>query len=211
MFGAQGENSLTFCTAIRSLVWDPEFGQGADPASGAGARKGSGLIDRSDLTVKMFGAARMFSMARFFIIGLVLIPVLPGCKANTGYAEIPVPDRKMNLKGLEAVSTRYLNEHPKEFYAFSRILTDADDALGKDKRMTRGGVVRWIRDRIKREGFDEEMPVYRFLMTVYLQGWEESDFTLVGDDDREYLYDLISAVMGGMHLCETCSTRHEPE
>jgi len=114
----------------------------------------------------------------------------------------------MNLKGLEAVSIQYLNNHPKEFYAFSRILTEADDALGKHERITRGAVMRWIRNQLKQEGYDEGMPVYRLLKSVYLQGWEGSDFTLVGEDDREYLYDLISAVMGGMHLCETCSTAH---
>lgn len=114
----------------------------------------------------------------------------------------------MNLKGLEAVSIQYLNDHPKEFYTFSRILTEADDALGKHERVTRGEVMRWIRDRMKQEGYNDEMPVYRLLKSVYLQGWEGSDLTFVEDDDREYLYDLISAVMGGMHLCETCSTAH---
>jgi hypothetical protein len=133
---------------------------------------------------------------------------MPGCRAATGYAEIPASDRRMNLKGLEAVSIQYLNNHPKEFYAFSRILTEADDALGKHERITRGAVMRWIRNQLKQEGYDEGMPVYRLLKSVYLQGWEGSDFTLVGEDDREYLYDLISAVMGGMHLCETCSTAH---
>jgi hypothetical protein len=114
----------------------------------------------------------------------------------------------MNLKGLEAVSIQYLNAHPEEFYAFSRILTQADDALGKHGRMTRGAVMRWIRHRIKQESYDETMPVYQFLKSVYLQGWEGSDFILVDEDDREYLYDLIGAVMGGMHLCTTCSTAH---
>jgi len=110
------------------------------------------------------------------------------------------------MKGLETVSIQYLNEHPGEFYAFSRILTEADDALGKNARITRGAVMRWIRDRMRAEGYDGPMPVYRLLKSVYLQGWDGSDFTWVDDDDREYLYDLIGAVMGGMHLCETCST-----
>lgn len=145
-----------------------------------------------------------------FVLIAAYIVVLTGCRAQTGYAEIPLQDRRMNLKGLEAVAIRYLNDHPGEFYTFSRILTEADDALGKHARVTRGAVMRWIRKRIKQEGYGKEMPVYRLLKRVYLQGWEGSDFTLVGDDDREYLYDLISAVMGGMHLCTTCSTRHEP-
>jgi hypothetical protein len=144
-------------------------------------------------------------------LAAALVFFMAGCRAQTGYAEIPVSDRRTNMKGLEAVSIQYLNSHPKEFYTFSRILTEADDALGKHARITRGAVMRWIRSRIKQEGYGEGMPVYRLLKTVYLQGWEGSVFTLVDDDDREYLYDLISAVMGGMHLCETCSTRHEAE
>jgi len=131
---------------------------------------------------------------------------LSGCRAHTGYAGLSNEERRMNLKGLEAVSIQYLNEHPRDFYAFSRILTEADDALGKHNWITRGAVMRWIRNKMKQEGYDERMPVYRLLKSVYLQGWDGSDFTLVDDDDREYLYDLIGAVMGGMHLCETCST-----
>jgi hypothetical protein len=114
----------------------------------------------------------------------------------------------MNLKGLEAVSIQYLNAHPEEFYAFSRILTEADNALGTHGRITRGAVMRWIRNRIKQEAYDEEMPVYRLLKSVYLHGWEGAEFIFVDEDDREYLYDLIGAVMGGMHLCTTCSTAH---
>ena len=144
----------------------------------------------------------------FFILAAAFIILLPGCRSGTGYADIPVPDRRMNLKGLEAVSIQHLNSHPDEFYAFSRILTDADEALGKQGRITRGAVMRWIRNRIRQEAYDETMPVYRLLKSVYLQGWEGSNLTVVDEDDREYLYDLISAVMGGMHLCTTCSTAH---
>ncbi|MBI3811673.1 MAG: hypothetical protein HY283_05655 [Nitrospirae bacterium] len=142
----------------------------------------------------------------FFVLAAVFIFFLSGCRAGTGYAEIPVPDRRMNLKGLEAVSIQYLDAHPEEFYAFSRILTDADNALGKHGHITRGAVVRWIRNRIRQEAYDETMPVYRLLKSVYLRDWDGSEFTFVDDDDREYLYDLIGAVMGGMHLCTTCST-----
>ena len=138
-------------------------------------------------------------------IGGFLLP-LAGCAAGSGYDEITIPDRRMNLRGLEAVSIQYLNEHPKEFHAFSRILTAADDALGKHDTFSRGTVMRWIHRELTREGFDESMPVYRFLLTVYLEGWEGAYLTRVDESDREFLFDLISSVMGGMHLCTTCST-----
>lgn len=57
---------------------------------------------------------------------------------------------------------------------------------------------------------DIRMPVYQFIHTVYLSGWEESTLDTIDLSEREYLYDLISAVMGGMHLCTTCSTAREP-
>jgi hypothetical protein len=129
-----------------------------------------------------------------------------GCAVGTEYAGISISDRRMNLRGLEAVSTQYLNHHPAEFHTFSRILSAADDALGSHEILTRGSVMRWIRHQVQRAGYDDLMAVYRFLKTVYLEGWEGAYFTRVDDSDREYLYDLISAVMGGMHLCTTCST-----
>ncbi len=116
----------------------------------------------------------------------------------------------MNLSGLTAESTRYLNEHPGDFYKFHRILTAADAAMGSHERMTRAGVMRWIHRIAAQEGFDERMPVYLFLRTVYLAGWEGSYLNAIDLSEREYLCDLISAVMGGMHLCETCSTSHDP-
>ncbi len=131
---------------------------------------------------------------------------LVSCAADLDYTRIPVPDRRLNLSGLTAISTHYLNEHPGEFYTFHRILTAADDALGRDAVRTRAGVVRWLDRAIRAEGYDERMPVYLFLRTVYLNGWERSWFGWVDGSDREYLYDLVSAVMGGMHLCTTCST-----
>jgi hypothetical protein len=166
------------------------------------------LIDQGNSQIENGFRYEPFRWPAFFVFAAAFVFFMPGCRAQTGYAEIPVSDRRMNLKGLEAVSTQYLNAHPKEFYAFSRILTEANDALGEHERITRGEVMRWLRNRIKQEGYDEGMPVYRLLKSVYLQGWEGSDLTLVDDDDREYLYDLISAVMGGMHLCTTCSTAH---
>jgi len=69
-----------------------------------------------------------------------------------------------------------------------------------------GQVIAWIRDALRREGYDETMPVYLFLQSVYLKGWEGSYLNWVDEGEREYLYDLIVAVMGGMHRCSTCST-----
>jgi hypothetical protein len=166
------------------------------------------LIDKDDSLIEVAYRYESFRWPVCFVLAAAFIFLLPGCRAGTGYAEIPIQDRRMNLKGLEAVSIQYLNAHPEEFYAFSRILTEADNALGTHGRITRGAVMRWIRNRIKQEAYDEEMPVYRLLKSVYLHGWEGAEFIFVDEDDREYLYDLIGAVMGGMHLCTTCSTAH---
>ena len=149
---------------------------------------------------------RLFTHPVYIVLIGGFMLALAGCAAGTGYDEITVSDRRMNLRGLEAVSIQYLNEHPKEFHAFSRILTAADDALGKHETFSRGTVMRWISRELTHEGFDESMPVYRFLKTVYLEGWEGAYLTRVDGSDREFLFDLISSVMGGMHLCTTCST-----
>lgn len=114
----------------------------------------------------------------------------------------------MNLLGLEAVATKYLDGHPDDFYKFARILTEADEALEKHGTVTHGQAMAWIRDRLKREGYEESMPVYLFLREVYLRGWEGAYLSWVDEGEREYLYDLIAAVMGGMHRCSTCSTAH---
>lgn len=135
--------------------------------------------------------------------------LLVSCAADVDYTRIPIPDRRLNLSGLTAISTHYLNEHPGDFYTFHRILTAADDALGRDAVRTRAGVMRWLDRAIRAEGYDDRMPVYLFVRTVYLNGWERSWFGRIDGSDREYLFDLISAVMGGMHLCTTCSTAHE--
>ncbi|MBI1770724.1 MAG: hypothetical protein HYR67_20335 [Bacteroidetes bacterium] len=87
-------------------------------------------------------------------------------------------------------------------------MTEADDALGTHQTLTHGHVMGWIQRSLTLEGYNESMPVYLFLRSVYLKNWEGAYLTLVDDGDREYLYDLISAVMGGMHLCSTCSTSH---
>jgi hypothetical protein len=146
--------------------------------------------------------------------GVRLLPLylifLISCQSSLDYNRIPVSDRRINLSGLTAVSTRYLNEHPGDFYKFHRILTAADNAMGTHEWMTRSGVMRWIHRTMAQEGYDKRMPVYLFLRTVYLAGWEGSYLNMIDLSEREYLYDLISAVMGGMHLCTTCSTSQEP-
>lgn len=139
-------------------------------------------------------------------VSLVLILMLASCRAAIDYEAIPVDDRRMNLSGLVAVSTEYLNKNPDDFHKFHRILTAADEALGSHRFLTRSGVMRWIRRAAIAEGYDGSMPVYLFLRAVYLEGWEGSILNRVDHSEREYLYDLISAVMGGMHLCSTCST-----
>ena len=145
------------------------------------------------------------------LLGLCVLLVLQGCLASTRYQEIPIPDRRVNLLGLEAIATKYLDEHPKDFYKFFRILTAADDALGEHKTLTHGYVMTWIQHSLKLEGYDERMPVYLFLRSVYLKGWEGAYLTWVDEGEREYLYDLMAAVMGGMHRCSTCSTGHMNE
>lgn len=146
-----------------------------------------------------------------FVLFALNLFLIVSCQSGLEYVKIPIPDRRMNLSGLTAVSTHYLNEHPGDFYKFHRILTAADDALGSHEFITRAGVMRWLHRMLAKEGYDDKMPVYLFLHTVYLEGWNRSCLSRVDLSEREYLYDLISAVMGGMHLCTTCSTSHEPK
>ena len=150
----------------------------------------------------------IFYPSNFFVITIGILIIFAGCGAGTGYSDISLSDRRLNLSGLEAVSIRYLNSHPEEFHAFSSILTAADGALATNERITRGRVMHWIRNQMGGANYEHTMPVYRFLKTVYLESWEGAHLTMVDESDRELLYDLISAVMGGMHLCTTCSTSH---
>ncbi len=108
---------------------------------------------------------------RTLVWGLGIAFILSSCAADMSYLEIPIPDRRMNLRGLEAVSTHYLNEHPQDFFKFSRILSSADEVLQAHQTLTHGHVIAWIRHTLKREGYDERMPVYVFLRTVYLKDW----------------------------------------
>lgn len=146
------------------------------------------------------------------IVPLVIITLLiTSCRSGPAYNEIPVPDRKLNLLGLERIATEYLDNHPRDFYKFHRILTAADNALQKHQSPSRGAVMNWIKQALKREGLDERMPVYLFLRAVYLKDWEGSYFHWVDEREREYLYDLMGAAMGGMHRCSTCSTNPADE
>jgi hypothetical protein len=152
-----------------------------------------------------------FVHCKRWVVTACALLAMAGCATDSGYGDIPVADRRTNLRGLEAVSIDYLNAHPGEFHIFGRILTAADEALGAHETLSHGAVMRWIQKSMQREGYDESMPVYRFLKTVYLAGWEGARWTRVSESEREYLYDLISAVMGGMHLCENCSTDHRTD
>ena len=156
----------------------------------------------------MINPKEIFIRSKFYVITIGILLIFSGCSAGTGYSNISVSERRLNLSGLEAVSIRYLNSHPEEFHIFSNILTAADDALETNERITRGRVMRWIESQMEEANYKHTMPVYRFLKTVYLESWEGAHFTKVDESDRELLYDLISAVMGGMHLCTSCSTSH---
>lgn len=101
------------------------------------------------------------------------------------------------------VTTQYLDEHPEAFYRFIRILTNADNALQEHPSLTRGAVMKWLDQSMGREGFDSEMPVRLFLRNVYLKEWEGAYFRRIDPGEREYLYDLIGATIGGMYRC-TC-------
>jgi hypothetical protein len=138
------------------------------------------------------------------VLLLLGVLALVSSRSEPAYNEIPIPARKMNLTGLEMVTTHYLDEHPGDFQKLIRILTDADDALQESPTFTRGTVMRWIKRAMKREQVDETMPVYLFLKNVYLHDWEGSYLRRVSEGEREYLYDLIGATIGGMYRC-TCA------
>lgn len=148
--------------------------------------------------------------SRFTVLWFLAFPLLflfiflLSYSAESNYDQIPVPERKLNLKGLEMVTTEYLNQHPEAFNRFVRILTKADDALQAHETLTRGAVMTWLDRSMQNEGFDSEMPVRLFLRKVYLKEWEGAYLRRVDVGEREYLYDLISATIGGMYRC-TCA------
>lgn len=140
---------------------------------------------------------------KHLFFSLLLLSVV-SCRSAPSYDRLPIPDRKLNLLGLEMIATQHLDARPDDFDKFSRILTEADNVLQSDSMKTHAGVLSWIRRAMKREGIDESAPVFLFLQSVYLKGWEGAYFSRVDEGEREYLYDLMGAVMGGMHRC-TCA------
>ena len=72
--------------------------------------------------------------------------------------------------------------------------------------LTRGAVMTWLDQSMQQEGFDPEMPVRLFLRKVYLKEWDGAYLRRVDAGEREYLYDLIGATIGGMYRC-TCVPR----
>lgn len=147
--------------------------------------------------------------AQKFIALLLAMTALLSCRSGPAYDRIPIPDRRTNLLGLEMIATRHLDAHPDDFLKFSRILTAADNALQRHEILTRGAVMGWIDRALREEGVEEEIPLFLFLRSVYLKGWEGAHLTTVDEGEREYLYDLMGAVMGGMHRC-TCAMTHPP-
>ena len=134
------------------------------------------------------------------VILAFLLIFLPGCAEKTKYLDIPPMDRRTSLEGLSTLFARHLEKHPEAWKNFARILTEADDALQKHPTLTKAGVMRWIEEHVRKEGFKEEkLPGLVLIRLVYLKGWEHAYFSLVDDQERELLFDLIGAVMGGMH------------
>lgn len=140
---------------------------------------------------------------------LLVMAALFSCRSGPPYDTIPIPDRKTNLLGLEMIATQHLDAHPDDFMRFSRILTAADDALQQRETLTRGAVMAWIGRALKKEGMEEDITPLLFFRSVYLKGWEGAYFTAIDAGEREYLYDLMGAVMGGMHRC-ACPMTHPP-
>ncbi len=139
-----------------------------------------------------------------FIVFLLLFPLLLLNPTKSHYNEKPVSDRRLNLMGLELITTNYLDEHPQAFDKLIRIVTDADEALQQQEFPVRAAVMKWLDQAMKKEGFDPEMPVYYYLKTVYLNDWGNAYLHQIDDGDREYLYDLLSAMIGGLYRC-TCA------
>jgi len=138
------------------------------------------------------------------ILLLLIVLILSARQSNSAYQKLPIPDRRLNLTGLERITTQYLDQHPDDYQKLIRIVTAADDALQGHTTFTRGTVMRWIKRALRREQVDETMPVYLFLKNVYLHDWEGAYLSQVSDGDREYLFDLMGAAIGGMYRC-TCA------
>ena len=132
---------------------------------------------------------------------------LTACTERLAYVETAVADRRANVLGIEALFLRHLDEHPEHFPIFIRILTDADNALHAHRVLTRAAVVRWIDRQAATVGLTERnLPGLFFLKRVYLAGWSRGHLNFLDEDDREFLSDLVTGVMGALHKCRTCST-----
>ncbi len=138
---------------------------------------------------------------------LLLAPLFLLSPSKSHYNEKPISDRRLNLRGLELITTNYLNEHPEAFDKLIRIVTNADEALQEEEFPARAAVMKWLDLEMEKEGFTPEMPVYYYLKTVYLDEWEDAYFHQIDDGEREYLYDLLSAMIGGLYRC-TCAPAH---
>ncbi len=162
--------------------------------------------DKSKHSLKSISRFSFFWVWIFpvLVIFLFLFPLLLINNSKSHYNEKPISARKLNLKGFEMVTTQYLNEHPEAFPKLIRIITDADEALQAHEFPVRAAVMKWLEGAMREEGFDDEMPVYYFLRTVYLNEWEGGYLRQVNDSEREYLYDLMGAMIGGLYRC-TCA------
>lgn len=138
---------------------------------------------------------------------LFIFPLLLIDSTESHYNEKPLEDRRLNLKGLELITTRYLDENPEAFDKLIRIVTDADEALQKEETPSHAAVMAWLDKSMRGEGFNEEMPVYYYLKNVYLKEWEGAYFRPLNSGEREYLYDLLGAMIGGLYRC-TCAPSH---
>jgi len=150
-------------------------------------------------------------MRGFTLIGIVLLEGLLGlgCGHKLSYIDVPISDRHTHTLGLEALFLKHLENNPQNWPKLIRVLTRADDALQAHRIITRAGVMRWINQQIKREGFHErEMTGLFFIRSVYLQGWDRGYLNFVDDEDRELLQNLISGIMGALHKCQTCTVSH---
>ena len=155
----------------------------------------------------------MLTRAAFVRIGLalVLIAIGWGCYPTVRYSDVPINDRRTNLAGLATLFGDYLQAHPDAYSKFSRILKAADAILENRPRITKGAVMRWLDERLRQEGLrPEEIAGITAIRAVYLKGWDGAMFSTVSEDDRELLYDLMAAVMGGMHRCPACPQMGPP-
>jgi len=146
-------------------------------------------------------ASLFYKLFPFFLAALLLSPLLLIDKTESKYAAIPVTERRSNLRGLERVTTAYLNAHPEAFSKLIRIVSRADDALQEEEFPIQGAVIEWLDRSMAEEGFAPDMPVYFLLRQVYMQGWAGAYFTQIDSGEREYLFDLMGATIGGLYRC----------